>query len=287
MSIYPHPFLNKRQAVELTLISAGGIYSSTKDMATLGRAILNSTLLPPVVTRRWMKPASHTSEMENFVGAPWEIYSLSKPRVIDMYTKAGDLGMYSSTLALLPDYNIGFTVLVAGANATMVSRQVSDLVVEPLIPLLDVAAKEEAVHRFSGAYAVENGGNSSITITTDDGPGMKVTEWINDSHDMLESVSVLYGLGDLAQSSVRLYPTGLESPGQISFRAIMQGPSQTAVGKGPFSLSCMTWVTVDSQKYGNVGIDEFLFDIDSNGDALSVSPRVMRKSLPRKTCHFC
>ena len=34
---------------------AGGLYSSSKDMAAIGRAILNSTLLPPAVTRRWVR----------------------------------------------------------------------------------------------------------------------------------------------------------------------------------------------------------------------------------------
>lgn len=250
-------------------------------MATFGRAILNSTLLSPAVTRRWIKPAAHTSKMENFVGAPWEILSISHPRVMDLYTKAGGIGPYSTEFALSPDHNAGFIVLAAGDNAVPVSVEVSNLVVEALIPALELAAKEEAARLFSGTYALDNGKNSSITLSTDDGPGLKVVEWVNDSKDMFEAMSVLFALGDPSQASVRLYPTGLESSGKISFRAIMQSPSQFAAQKGPFGLSYMTWVMVDSKKYGNVGVDEFLFDLDSHGGAAAVSPRALREWLPR------
>lgn len=227
-----------------------------------------------------MKPASHTSNMHNLVGAPWEIYSISQPRVIDLYTKGGDIGKYSATINFSPDYDVGFTVLVAGDDPTGTSRKVSNLVVETLIPALDLAAKEEANHQFSGTYALPDR-NSSITIASDDGPGLKVADWINDSKDMVEAVSVLFGVGDPSQASVRLYPTGLKSHGQISFRAIIRGPSQIPVTEGPFSLACASWIMVDSKKYGNVGVDEFLFDLDSDGEAVSVSPRALRETLPR------
>lgn len=263
------------------MASAGGIYASTKDVSTLGSAILSSKLLPPVVTRRWMKPAAHTADMHTFVGAPWEIYSIPEPRVIDLYTKAGDIGSYSAMFALSPDHNVGFTVLVSGDSATAAARKVPNLVVETLIPALEEAAKEDAHHRFSGTYALKRG-NSSITITTDDSPGLKVTRWINDSEDMFIAAAMIMNLGDPSQVSIRLQPAGLESPGKISFRAIMRGPALGALGGAPFGLSCVSWFMTDSQKYGNVGIDEFLFDLNSHGKAVSVSPRALRVSLPRR-----
>jgi CubicO group peptidase (beta-lactamase class C family) len=41
---------------------AGGYYSSINDMKKIGKAILNSTILTPALTRRWMKPHSFTAQ---------------------------------------------------------------------------------------------------------------------------------------------------------------------------------------------------------------------------------
>lgn len=248
-------------------------------MAAVGHAILNSTFLPAGVTRRWMKPATHTSSLEYAVGMPWEIYSFSGSRVIDLYTKGGDLGLYSSMLALSPDHNVGFTILAAGEDTDATVMQLSDQIATTIIPALEQAAKNEARKRFAGTYTL-NTSNSSITITTDRGPGLKVTRWISGSKDMLGMIAQLDKLTDPSLLSVRLYPTGLENLGQVSFRAIIQALSPTQ-GIGPFSRSCITWQTVDSIVYGNVGLDEFIFYLNNRGDAVSVSPRALRVSLPR------
>lgn len=265
-------------ANKLTNSSAGGIYSSAKDMATFGRAILNSTLIPRALTRQWMKPNTHTSFLEYSVGAPWEILSFGDERPIDLYTKSGDIGVYSSVLALSPDHNVGFTILGAGKSTHESLALAADLVSATLIPALEHSAKTQASKRFAGTYALSNG-NSSISIIADDGPGLSITSWINNSADMLKGFASLNGISDPSQLSIRLYPTGLESPGQISFRAVV--PPSMPPGIGPFTSSCITWVTVDSQVYGNVGIDEFVFDVDADGDAVSVSPRALRTVLQR------
>ncbi|KAJ5149866.1 hypothetical protein N7448_001444 [Penicillium atrosanguineum] len=259
-------------------IPAGGIYSSAKDMATIGRAILNSTLLPPALTRRWLKPVSHTSSLDYGVGAPWEILSFGSERPIDLYTKSGDIGTYSSVFALSPDHGVGFVVLGAGANTHKSLALASDLVSAILIPALEKSAKKQAAKRFAGTYALDSA-NSSITISTDDGPGLLVTNWISDSSSMAAAFMSLNGMTGPSQLSTRLYPTGLESPGKISFRAVT--PPALPSGIGPFTSSCITWFTVDSQVYGSVGIDEFVFNLDQTGNAVSVTPRVLRTTMKK------
>lgn len=247
-------------------------------MATLGRAILNSDLIPGALTRRWMKPGTQTSSLDYSVGAPWEIISFGNERPIDLYTKSGDIGTFSSVFALSPDHGVGFVVLGAGSNCHVSLAYASDLISAVLIPALEQSAKEQAHRRFAGTYALDKG-NSSITITTDDGPGLRVTSWTNNSTDMFPAFMALNGMKDPSQLSIRLYPTGLESPGQISFRALVPPPLPDGIG--PFTSSCISWVTVDSQTYGNVGLDEFVFEIDKKGDVVSVSPRVLRTVLAR------
>ncbi|CEJ60696.1 hypothetical protein PMG11_09260 [Penicillium brasilianum] len=245
---------------------AGGIFSSTKDMSTFGRAILNSSLLPRSTTRRWLKPLARTSSIDYAVGAPWEILSFGNERPIDLYTKSGDIGTYSS----------GFVLLGAGNNTHVSLALASDLVSESLLPALEQAAKNQAHTRFAGTYALGTV-NSSITITTDDGLALVITSWVNNGTNMFRSYMALSGIADPSMLSIRLYPTRLENPGQLSFRAVIPPPLPSGIG--PFSSSCISWVTVNAQVYGNVGIDEFVFHLDRKGNAVSVSPRVLRTVL--------
>jgi hypothetical protein len=48
---------------QLTMCSAGGMFSSPNDVATLGRAIMKSSLISPAMTRRWLKPATYVSQV--------------------------------------------------------------------------------------------------------------------------------------------------------------------------------------------------------------------------------
>ncbi|KAJ5176200.1 uncharacterized protein N7482_002077 [Penicillium canariense] len=259
---------------------AGGIYSTSRDMAALGRAILNSSLFPPFITRRWMKPAAHTSSLDYAVGAPWEIVSFGDEPPLDIYSKSGDIGAYSSIIALSPDYDVGFTILAAGTDGHAKIALASDLISAALLPALKASAKNQAAQRFAGNYAATDGTNSSISITTDAGPGLLVTSWVNNGTDLIQSLMTLQHISDPSIFSIRLYPTGLESPGRISFRALMP-PILSTAGHGPFTSSCITWVTLDAQIYGNIGIDEFFFSLDQSGNAASISPRVLRITLPK------
>ena len=95
-----------------------GTYTTTSDLAKVGKAILNATLLDANITRAWLKPVSHTSSLVLTVGRLWEIarQTLSPPyeHVTDIYTKTGSENMYNSLIALMPDYNVGFVTLAAG-----------------------------------------------------------------------------------------------------------------------------------------------------------------------------
>ncbi|KAK2784471.1 hypothetical protein FQN53_008460 [Emmonsiellopsis sp. PD_33] len=269
---------------------AGGLYSSPKDMTTVGRAILNNAILSPAQTRSWLKPTSHTSDSKYSVGAPWEIYSIFDGlRRVELYTKSGDLGAYSSMTGLLPDHNVGFTILAAGSGTTAAVAGIADIISTTIVPALELAAKEQAARRFSGTYAAaDKKVNSTIVIDTDAGPGLKVKKWVSESVDMLGMLAEMLKSEEVPD--VRLYPTGLSSDGEKdgcskqSFRAIMQSLSSGPKGGlgGPFTTSCTNWLTVNSKAYGNVGLDEFSFDIGENGEVVGISPRVLKITLKKE-----
>ncbi|KAJ5942548.1 hypothetical protein N7516_002716, partial [Penicillium verrucosum] len=260
---------------------AGNIFSSAKDMAIFSRAVLSSALVDPAVTRRWLKPVTHTSSLQHSVGAPWEIYTFLTPRRVDLYTKAGDIGLYSSFIALSPDHNTGFTVLVAGDNSHAMTSTIGEMVADIMLTALDEVAKDQALKRFGGTYALmSSSSNSSITLTADEGAGLVVSAWTSNSVDMIETLMTLQGVTDGSPISIRLQPSGLETPGRTSFLAVIYSLS-VSEDAGPIVGSCFSWMLLDSMVYGNVGLPEFEFALDHDGDATSLSLRALRVTLPR------
>lgn len=259
---------------------AGGLYSSTNDLSAVGRAILNSTLLSPALTRRWLKPASHTSSLAYSVGTPWEILSFPNERVVDLYTKSGDLGAYSSMTAVSPDHGVGFSILAAGEHAHNTVSYLSDYVATFILPALDAIAQRNTARRFSGIYALKNA-SSTIKISTDGKPGLQVTNWMK-GNIQIGVLGELFGAESPAHLSVRLYPTGLETQSQVSFRAVVQDIGKGLPEIGPFTSSCSTWSNIDGKPFNGVGMDEFMFNVDEDGVAISVSMRAWQYVLERQ-----
>lgn len=261
---------------------AGGMYSSITDLTKLGRSILTSSLLSPALTRRWLKPRGFVSNILSAVGAPWEIRRLQTSpdfRVVDIYTKNGDLPGYSATFVLVPDWGIGFSVLAAGDNPDGNVLLLANMVGDTLFPAVEAAAREEADAAYSGSYAAADKSlNSSITLKADASkPGLGVTSWISNGTNMFASA--------VAGPSIRLYPTSLErklasGEVEVGFRAVYENPSATTIG-GTFGNVCQSWVGVDQLYWGTVGSDEFLIRVGSDGIGKSVTPRVLKVELER------
>lgn len=47
-----------------------GYYSSANDLTTIGSSILSPALLPAELTRKWLKPLTHTSSLFTSIGGP-------------------------------------------------------------------------------------------------------------------------------------------------------------------------------------------------------------------------
>ncbi|CZR65844.1 uncharacterized protein PAC_15744 [Phialocephala subalpina] len=152
-------------------VSSGGIFSTINDLAKLGTAILNSTLLPSNKTRQWMKPVSHTASLEFSVGAPWEIYRYTHSdagAVTDIYTKIGDANNLTGYATLLLDYDAGFNILTAGSTLqkSNLAATIANMITTTMIPTLETQAFAEAESNFAGTYRSNPPDlNSSLTLT--------------------------------------------------------------------------------------------------------------------------
>ena len=185
-----------------------------------------------------------TSDPFRSVGHAWEIQrvSLQDPcRVVDAYTKARDIGSYASYLILLPDYDLGFTILVAG-SASLLGSLIGGIV----IPAAEAAAGQQAEDVYVGHYqtnADDPAINSSLSLG--------ITQWINNGTDML-AVIVAYALSSSLSTIkpvIRLYPTSLrkqtaDGNSPQAFRAVFQDAAVPAV-IGSFQQNCVIWGQAD------------------------------------------
>ncbi|RLL97785.1 hypothetical protein CFD26_105959 [Aspergillus turcosus] len=252
--------------------SSGGIYSTTNDLAKFGTAILNSTLLPPVATRRWMKPVSHTADLQYSVGRPWEIYRYKHAKsgvVTDLYTKLGDAGNYGSFLVLVPAFDAGFSIMGASALPTRsnATSLLPDLVTEAILPALMEQAASEAKRNFAGKYT-SDGLNSSLALDVSSpsgNPGLSITSWVSNGTDLMPLLAVLLG-----NENSRLVPTIVsEGAGQMAFRPYT-ATQQKSGGLFQRNFDVNDWLVVGSGGYATKSLGEFVFEVDAQGKATKV-----------------
>lgn len=249
------------------------MFSTINDMSAIGRAILKSTQIPVAMTRRWMKPHSFTSDYKTAIGAPWEIARIGDQFVYDAYTKAGTLSSYRAQFNLIPDFNLGVSILAVGDSN--VSDSVNALIASYIFPALESIARAQASDIFTGQYAATDL-NSSIIITTDEQPGLRISSWISNGTDILRVFNESLGNEHLNYVDFRLYPNQLYSgKHQIGFTGSFQQLPKEANDK-PLP-GCASIFTVGAVQYGNVGIESFVFDMDSKtGKVVAMEAMALR-----------
>jgi len=236
-----------------------------------------------------MKPVAHTSNLNTAVGAPWEIVRMKLPgtnRLIDVYTKTGAISTYTSVLALIPDWGVGFVAMASGPGSWTIP---AELVGQILLPAVEEAAREDAEKVYSGTYASTDPQiNSQLTLTTDPSkPGLGVTNYVSNGTDILQGYIELLAGGGISKSelSMRLYPTNLDTQEangdkKSAWRAVLEYTGGPITPPQVFDFSCATWVSVDTTMYGSVAFDDFVITVGAAG-AISVEPRFFRIILER------
>lgn len=170
--------------------------------------------------------------------------------------------MYSNNLILLPEYDIGITILTAGpagAIAGATSRILSDIVTTSFLPAFEQAAQEEAAAAYAGVYT-DAETNSTMTLDVVKGePGLKVSEWSFGGVDVFPLLSL--AMRTTNPVTIQMYPTGLDSPDgkEVAWRAILE--VHRPKGAGLFSSFCSSWFSAEGVVYGGQSIGEFIFKL--------------------------
>ncbi|KAH5499821.1 hypothetical protein HBI29_156930 [Parastagonospora nodorum] len=272
----------------------GNMYSSANDLSTLGRGILSSKLIKPSLTRRWLNPVTFSADFLASVGSPWGIRRIqlakeTQPhRTLSVLTKAGTFRKYTAFITLLRDFNLGFTIMMAGTPAIS-NFFGADLLGAALIPAYDAVARDEADKKYSGTYVARstpsNGtfGNSSLTISTDPNkPGLGVGPWTSNGTNMVDLAIKLQSGSEYAplKPDARLYYTQLDTKTsngtRQAWKAIFEDTGGPAAGQQLWSTDCGAWVGVTGITYGSLPLDEFIFNMDGNGKVVSVENIALR-----------
>ncbi|KAI1734999.1 beta-lactamase/transpeptidase-like protein [Xylaria scruposa] len=273
---------------------AGSMYSSTADIVKAGQAILQSRLMSPAQTRRWLKPLTQTGYLSTAVGAPWEIryLTLQDQRVSQLYTKQGDEGTYHAALVLSPEHDLGWTVLAADAtdaNAGRIRETLMNSFGDLFLPMAERQAENEAGVNFAGTFADEATNSSvRIEIGPSGSPGLFVTGLTSHGAQVIGPESPLiqvYGVGQ----SARLYPSNLRATSRskdgsgtydsrLGFRAEFFNASQPDKVQDP----CLSaWTAVGAPLYGQVALDDWVFEMQENGQAKALDVGFLRLRLER------
>lgn len=165
----------------------GGIYASSTDLSKYLRYTL-SKFNGLTHALNWFNPVSSTRGVNTFYGLPWEIYHTDRVlqdsrRMVRFITKGGGLPGYSSNIILAPEYDLGFTILVAG-NAEML-RKIRNIVTT-FVRSAEDHAIQQLKNRYKGTYVSPDSKlNSSVRLVADE-RGLVITEFISNSTDVLK-----------------------------------------------------------------------------------------------------
>lgn len=283
------------------------MFSTTSDLISFAEGILTNSFLSPRRTREWMKPRSHTSSWGYSVGAPWEILRSDQitadGRILDFYTKSGDLGLYHALLGLIPDYDLTIALFVAGDEVSSdTSSEIFSAVIKELVPAVDKAGSAEAASLPEGLVGtyIQRATNSSIVLQIDSENNLVIKQFIVRGFDVLHHSS-LYSLDALSISGeqlpkdfyvdARMYPTNLirqtkDGITERSWRSVYDTTTPKEKSEEDSKLvfkngSCQSWVELDRAAYDFLSIGDFIFSYGPNGGLKHVNNNAFNITLTR------
>ncbi|KAN0119279.1 putative FLP FmtA-like protein, betalactamase [Hyaloscypha variabilis] len=168
----------------------GGLYSSSSDMSKFLRYVLKhyNGLTP---TLNWFHPASYSTTISSFYGTPWEIFRTnsilpSTSRPVTFVTKSGSVPGYLSYIILLPEYDLGITILTTGTS-TLLKDSIREITTVPLVKTAEHIAQKDLAARYTGTYEAAHL-NSTLVISHSATKSLYVESFISNSTDVFAAL---------------------------------------------------------------------------------------------------
>lgn len=202
---------------------------------------------------------------------PWEIFRtdtlLNGGKPVTFVTKSGGQPGYTSLVILVPDYDLGITILVAGKGKLL--NEIREVVSQELIPVIELLAQRQVREKYAGTYtaAKKLGLDSSLELSHPITEGLYVSNFISNGTDVLKALLPLMAGRpedfDPADWRLQLVPTLLfadpqKQAGEI-WRALLV-PQKRTVGVWDDFCNNM----VDSGLYAGKKLNELVFWTDDD-----------------------
>ncbi|KAF2688546.1 beta-lactamase/transpeptidase-like protein [Lentithecium fluviatile CBS 122367] len=165
----------------------GGIFSSSSDLSKFLRYVL--THYNGITTSaNWILPASPGRGVRSYYGMPWEIFHtdrvlLNSQRAVRFVTKGGGLPGYSSIIIILPEYDLGITILVGGPPALF--ERLQEIVTTELVRAAEQLAILQLQQRYLGTFISPDPSLNSSLVLTADHRGLVLEKFISNSSDVM------------------------------------------------------------------------------------------------------
>lgn len=248
----------------------GGLYASASDLSKFLRYILRhyNAIATGV---NWLLPASWSTEIHTFYGMPWEILRSNSvlehsKRAVTIVTKSGGLPGYTSQVLLLPEYDLGVTILVAGNGALL--DELRDIVLPEVIRAAEAAVWDHIAKVYAtDMVTTEPKLNSSLSLRTSPSHGLFIKRFISNGTDVLNTVIPRFlGLSLLPRGGnlwhAQLVPTLLfknesSQEGEIWRMVVVEDLVGKQSGHKLFDDFCLT--DIDTTEYGGLPLNEVVF----------------------------
>ena len=272
----------------------GGLYSTPDDTAAFLRSILRSELLSQQETNKWLQIQSTS---QGHYGMPWEIFDTSQAtsdgRTITMVTKSGGLLGYFSNLALIPEFGLGVSILVAGEKDDALETLMSTLH-GVLLKGMDSMLRYWTGQMYTGTFVAQSKLNSSLELGIAETGGLEIKRWVSNGTDFLDVMAKVSSFPPLDNDSTmrgqqaRLFPTGLQrrQKNAQGFSAMgeawrLQILQLEDSGNNIFAGYCIG--DIDGGTYAGRAINELLLFRGSDGRLEKVNIPALKVELVRKT----
>lgn len=230
----------------------------------------------------WFHPASYSTTLSSFYGTPWEIFRTGSilpftSRPVSFVTKSGSVPGYLSYIILLPEYELGITILTTGLNADL-KDQIREALSVPLVKAAEAITQNDLAHRYTGKYTAKDI-DSTLALSQSSTRSLFISSFVSNSTDFFTSWGKLLdfksGAGRLQLIPTLLYRDEEKQEGEIWRGVIVPETRQNLV----WDDFCLT--DDDSLLYAGKPLLEVVFWEGNDGRMSEVEISAFRVRLKR------
>ena len=268
----------------------GGLYATSSDLSKFLRYVLThfNGITPAL---NWLNPVSFATSVYSYYGTPWEIFRTDKllsgsDRPITFVTKGGGLPGYRTIIMVVPEFELGITILTGGDTDLLDSLR--EIVSVSLMQAADKLVKRQMEETRTGLYKAPHI-NSSLELIYTEKQGLEITKWISNGTDMLSVIPIQFQIPE-QNLHLQLVPTLLYRDqehlyGEIWRIALVMDnpPSKNTLTKNApvWDDSCIT--DLDTMMYAGKPLNEVVFlDKAQDGSYETVDLSAFRVTLTRE-----